>query len=41
MGNSGQSDSTPGVDSGIDPNAALQFTQNAWNDRKNAYIVYH
>jgi hypothetical protein len=41
LGNQGQSDSAPGVGSGLDSNAALQHTQDIWNDRKNAYIVYH
>jgi len=41
LGNQGQSDSEPGAGSGLDSNAALQYTQDKWNDRKNAYIVYH
>lgn len=41
LGNQGQSDTDPGVGSGLDSNAALQYTQDKWNDRKNAYIVYH
>lgn len=41
LGNQGQSDSAPGVGSGIDSDAALQYTQDKWNDRKNAYVVYH
>ena len=41
LGNQGQGDSEPGVGSGIDSNAALQYTQDKWTDRKNAYIVYH
>lgn len=41
LANSGQTDSTPGVGSGLDENATLQYTQDKWNDRKNALIVYH
>lgn len=41
LGNQGQSDSEPGVGSGLDSNAALQYTQDKWSDRKTAYIVYH
>src|SRR5271166_266616 len=41
LGNQGQGDSDPGVGSGLDSNKALQYTQDKWNDRKNAYIVYH
>src|SRR5215467_10624253 len=41
LGNAGATDSTPGVGSGIDTEGALQYTQDKWNDRKNAYIVYH
>ena len=26
---------------GVDQNKALQFTQDRWNDLKNAYVVYH
>ncbi len=26
---------------GLDSNAALQYTQDKWSDRRNAYIVYH
>lgn len=43
FGNSaqGQSDKEPGVGSGVDQNKYLQFTQDRWNDLKNAYVVYH
>src|SRR5215469_13722129 len=41
LGNQGQGDSDPGVGSGLDSNKALQYTQDKWNDRKNAYVVYH
>jgi hypothetical protein len=41
LGNQGQSDSEPGVGSGLDSNKMLQYTQDKWNDRKNAYVVYH
>lgn len=27
--------------SGFDQEAALKYTQDRWNDLKNAYIVYH
>ena len=41
LGAQGQSDTDVGVGTGLDSNAALQYTQDKWNDRKNAYIVYH
>lgn len=41
LGNQGQSDTDAGVGTGLDSNKALQYTQDKWNDRKNAYIVYH
>lgn len=41
LGAQGQSDSEPGAGSGIDQNKALQYTQDRWNDLKNAYVVYH
>lgn len=37
LSNQGQSDSTEGVDR----DKALECTENAWTDRKNAFIVYH
>lgn len=37
LSNQGQSDSTEGVDR----DKALETTENAWTDRKNAFIVYH
>ena len=39
-GNQGQSDIEPGVGSRINSTAALQYTNDKWNDRKNAYVVY-
>jgi len=30
-----------GQPAGVDQNKALQFTQDKWNDLKNAYVVYH
>ena len=41
LGNQGQSDSEPGAGNGLDSNAAQQYVNDKWTDRKNAYVVYH
>jgi hypothetical protein len=41
LGATGQSDTDMGVGTGLDSNLALQYTQDRWTDRKNAYVVYH
>jgi len=40
-GSASQSDAPDGQGTGVDQNKALQFTQDRWNDLKNAYVVYH
>jgi hypothetical protein len=41
LGAQGQSDTDPGVGTGLDSNAALQYVQDKWIDRKNSLIIYH
>lgn len=41
MGGGGASDESQQDSSGVDEAKALQFTQDRWNDLKNAYVVIH
>lgn len=41
MGGDGASDGLQQDASGVDEAKALQYTQDRWNDLKNAYVVIH
>jgi hypothetical protein len=41
IGAAGQQDTDPGAGTGLDEAKSLQYTQDKWIDRKNAFVVYH